>query len=444
MADEDLPIPLEIPWKLVATTQELKAANVPAEVTTISLFMYEPQLESLEAVYPDERLVYLKFTVSISPFFSEPFFGNAARTYLEGGLPVWHVMLDLKVTPNPAVFGGIRPYFHAAAPVHRTMLQSGVVGHEVYEGTSDAVSIGKSASQLHETVSSKTKTKNSQSGGGAAFMIPAPIPIPATVSASSSSTTTTVDSERNVDQFLETTSREASQERRELLSHMTNVENIFTLLNLKHVGSPYLRFCLWPRPLIPLSVSPHEPSLWYSQLLQRRSSGIEGIQEFLAVVVVPKDKGFCVNARLRRLGLLDIPPTPPDYEALHDTLITPADRADISEYLHQLYPTGTSTDELDVDLGLGKDLARAAVVFWNVEPEAVRLLGRAVGPENQSLGNASGEVFWRMYKTNIELRLDFLRAKSRRSWRNRLSSAAWYFSSRSCSTPASRWTPPGR
>jgi hypothetical protein len=39
----------------------------------------------------------------------------------------------------------------------------------------------------------------------------------------------------------------------------------------------------------------------FSQLLARRSSGIEGVQEYTAVIVVPKDEDFCVSARLRRV-----------------------------------------------------------------------------------------------------------------------------------------------
>jgi hypothetical protein len=410
MANGELPIPIEVPWKLASTTQAL--TNEGAEPATVSLFYYEPQLESFALDYPDERLVYFKFTVSISPLrFLEELFPSPDLTGLDNFVPVHHVVLDLKVTPQPHKIGGIRPYFHAAAPLHRSMVQTGVIGYELYEGESDGVSIGKSGSQLHETLSSKTKTKTSQSGAGAVGMIPAPVPMPVSASTSSSASTTTVDSERNVDQFLETTNRDASLERRELLSHTTHVDNVLSLLDAKHVGSPYLRFSLWPRPLLPLAAGPPDAALWYSEILHTRSSGVEGVQEFFALVVAPRDSSFCIHATLHRAGLLDIPPEAPDYLALRDKLPTAEDMSDIDEYLHRTYPTGTPVDELDVDLDLGKDLLRPAVVFWYVEPQVVRLLGRAIGKENQTLGAAQGELFFRLYKTNIELRLEALRAR---------------------------------
>ena len=80
--------------------------------------------------------------------------------------------------------------------------------------------------------------------------------------------------------------RQASEERRELLSHMTRVETVLTLLNAKYVGTPYLSFSLAPQPLQMLSIDASDPNLWFNQLLHRRSSGIEGIQEFTAVLLV--------------------------------------------------------------------------------------------------------------------------------------------------------------
>jgi hypothetical protein len=162
MADEELPIPVEIPWRLAATTQELKSGD--ADEATISLFSFEPDLPTFTSDYPDERIYYFKFVVSVSPI-AEPNggFSDVALSYLENGLPIMLLLLDLKVTPLPSTLGGIRPYFHAAAPLHRTMVESGVVGHEFYEGAAAGVSVGKSGSQMHETVSSKTVTTTDQS-----------------------------------------------------------------------------------------------------------------------------------------------------------------------------------------------------------------------------------------------------------------------------------------
>ena len=64
MADE-LPPPLEIPWRLASTTQPRVAGD--PDQTSISLFYFEPDDDDLTSDYPDERLVYIKITATISP-----------------------------------------------------------------------------------------------------------------------------------------------------------------------------------------------------------------------------------------------------------------------------------------------------------------------------------------------------------------------------------------
>ena len=194
----------------------------------------------------------------------------------------------MKVRKGTGELDTDRPYFHAAAPLRRTMLQSGVVGTDLFEGEANAQFIGKSGSHLHETTDSHSRT--SSSAFGASLLI---------AGISGRTSTTDVTGSRDVTQVADTTTRDASQERRELVSHMTKVENILTLLNAKYVGTPYLSFSLSPQPLQQLSIDSSDPSLWFGQLLQRRSSGIEGVQEFTTVVVVPKGEDFCVTARLR-------------------------------------------------------------------------------------------------------------------------------------------------
>jgi hypothetical protein len=57
--------------------------------------------------------------------------------------------------------------------------------------------------------------------------------------------------------------RQASEERRELISHTTRVENIISLLSAKYVGTPHLSFSVSPQPLQQLSVDPSDPNLWF-------------------------------------------------------------------------------------------------------------------------------------------------------------------------------------
>ncbi len=338
MAEEESLPPLEIPWKLASTTQSL-AAGEPDE-TAISLFIFEPDDEALTGQFPDERLVYLKFTVSISPAAFPANLPPVAGAALGEGVPCFCMQLDLKVRNPSGQIGTIRPYFHAAAPLHRRMIQSGVVGSEQYEGEADGQFVGKSGSQMYETSSSHSRTTSLGASAGVGIG-------PVSIGGSVRRTSTDVNAERAVSQTVDTTSREASQERRELVSHHTRIENVLTLLNAKYVGTPHLRFSLSPQPLQLLSIDPGDPNLWYSQLLQRRSSGIEGLQEFTAVVLAPREEDFCVNARLRRVCVLDNPPGP---FTLDDPFNFNTDLARPLVYLDRNYPPGTPLDDFDVDL----------------------------------------------------------------------------------------------
>jgi hypothetical protein len=355
----ELPVPLEIPWKLAASNQPLVPDG--PKPSTIALYFFQPKMEALDLDYPDEYLVYLKFTVTICPFDSP--WENRIKALLTGGLPVWSFLFELTVTPNPMQSGGFRPFFLAAAPLRRTMIETGIVGAELFEGEANGVAVGKSASQLHETGSSHGDTSTSGWAGSTSWPL-------GTLGFNTQDTSTSASFDRTVTQRVDTTQRDASQERRELLSHRTNVENMLSLLDAKHLGSPYLRFMMRPRPLRPLTVDPSDPNLWYSQLLARRSSGLEGIQEFFAVIAVPRPTNFCIAARAMRIGVFDAPPRPPrpsDFGA--PRIDDPTSVARMENYLRTLYPPGTPLEELDIDImppAEAPNLPRPAITHWNV------------------------------------------------------------------------------
>jgi hypothetical protein len=107
MADEDtLPPPLEIPWRLASTT--LPFSNGEADQTSITLFTHIPDDDVLTAKFPDERLVYIKITASISPA-SFPIIPPFPSGALGEGIPVYHMLLDLKVRKKSGETGTIRP-----------------------------------------------------------------------------------------------------------------------------------------------------------------------------------------------------------------------------------------------------------------------------------------------------------------------------------------------
>ena len=391
----ELPLPIELPWKLAATTQHL-LPDGPAD-TTLALYYYQPTLESIAADYPDDYLVYLKFTVSISPI-SIVILGKSLVDLFSGGLPVYGFLLDLTVTPNPARNGGFRPFFLSAAPLRRAMIETGMIGVEQYEGEANGVAVGKSASQLHESGSSHADTTTSGVSGSNSWAL-------GSLGFSTQDTSTTTSFDRSVTQRVDTTQRMASEERRELTSHHTNVENVLSLLDAKHLGSPYLRFMLRPRPLRALAADPGDPNLWYHQFLTRRSSGLEGIQEFFAVIAVPRGTNFCIEAHAVRFGVLDIPPTPPkrgDFGA--PSGISAETR--MHRFLSTIYPPGTPLEELDVDIMPPEDaptLLRPAIGGWMVHTHNVVALVLSTTTTWQNL-----TVRWYPYKTRDEVWRDMV------------------------------------
>jgi hypothetical protein len=396
-ADELLP-PIEIPWKLAATTQPLSAGE-PAE-TALSLFFFEPDDATLTSLLPDDKLVFVKFTASISPASFPAELSRVAASFLGEGIPCLHILLDLKIRNAAGDVGTIRPYFHAAAPLNRRMVQTGVVGVDAYEGESEGLAIGKSGSQMNESLRSHSNTLTASASAG--FSVG-----PFSAGGSVRNTTTDVASDRAVSQVVDTTNREASEERRELVSHMTRVENIISLLSAKYVGTPHLSFSVSPQPLQQLSVDPSDPNLWFQQLLARRSSGIEGIQEFTAVLVVPKGTDFCINARLRRVCVLDSPPGPFSLdERFTGTLLQFARMVD---YLNNTFPVGTPLEELDIDIigGLTSGTFKRPVVeLWGLRLLESLVVASVVSPGASAGVSQRGSA---NYKHFLEVWLDTLR-----------------------------------
>ena len=405
MADPitELP-PLDIPWQLASTTQPL-AAGEPAE-TALSLFFFEPDDATLSARFPGQRLVFVKLTASVGPAAFPASLSRVAAAFLGEGIPCMHLLLDLKVSDGAHTPDSVRPYFHAAAPLNRRMVQTGVVGGDAYEGEAESQAFGKSGMQMRESLRSHSSSTTAGASAGIGIG-------PISIGGSVSNTTTDVASSRALSQVVDTTARQASQERRELLSHTTNVENIISLLRAKYVGTPHLSFSLSPQPLQQLSIDPSDPNLWFQQLLARRSSGIEGVQEFTAVVLVPQGTSFCLSARLRRVCLLDTPPGPFTLdERFNGTLLQFGRLVDL---LHTNFPVGTALEDLDIDIlgGLANagGFKRPVIEGWGLRLAESLVIASVVSPGTTEGVAAAGRA---NYKHFLEVWLDTLKAEYER------------------------------
>jgi hypothetical protein len=350
MAEVDLTVPIDIPWQLLSR----RGPDSAEDPTSIATFIYVPQLAELDEEYPDDRLIYFKFSVSVFPFRLDLPRFSPLNVLDEAVAPVWRMAFDVEITPAKEVPRSLKPYFLSGSPTRRALVETGVVGDYATEGESDEVAVGRSGGHFIEGFHSTTKTRKFGIGGalGAGGLL-GPVAIGGIIGGSYSRSTTSISGGREVSEQLDTTNRQASEERKELLSHMTNVSNVLTLLTGSLVGTSKLHFSVWPPPLRPLSVDPNDENLWYAQLLTRRSSGIEGMQDFFAVAVVPRGKGFCLVENLRRVSVLEAPlPDPPvQPSVLFDRFnFNLNDFTKVFVYLDGKYPEGTPLEELDVSV----------------------------------------------------------------------------------------------
>ena len=99
------------------------------------------------------------------------------------------------------------------------------------------------------------------------------------------------------------------------------------------------------------------------------------------MLVIPKGTDFCINARLRRVCLLDSPPGPFVLERSTGSLLQ---FARMVNYLDDTFPIGTPLEELDIDIigGLTSGTFRRPVVaLWGLRlgEELVVASGRLAG-----------------------------------------------------------------
>lgn len=177
------------------TTEVWTARGLRTFYTVFGIELHSRRVQIVgSTLHPDEafmvrvmRLVYIKVTVSISPasFPITPPFPSGA---LGEGIPVYHMLLDLKVRRKSGETGTIRPYFHAAAPLKRRMIQSGVVGHEIFEGEASGQFMGKSGSEMPEALDSESRTTSMSASLGVGVGIG-----PVSIGASGSVRTTSTD-----------------------------------------------------------------------------------------------------------------------------------------------------------------------------------------------------------------------------------------------------------
>lgn len=297
----ELTYPQEIPWRLLTTSRDMMDADMedrdfPVKwKSSMSVFFHEPELAP--EVAGNRKIVYLKTVCSITGYqVDENELGvevekpkewdtrvyNNFHQMIRDYYPCYGALLHFAVFPSERTRNLNKfPFIIDFEPKKREMFEVVTETGEVMSRSLHALKVntGGTSTTSMETIdvdkgwSLKAEAKVDKVGGG----------LQLGSNYESGYKALTQGQNVNMRQI------DASQEAKETLSHTTNLQQMYQLLDSYHLGTNRALFVVMPRPHIvdqELSVT-NGP---------RR---LEGIQEFFFVVAMPADaKGFCVVAQL--------------------------------------------------------------------------------------------------------------------------------------------------
>lgn len=347
-------LPIDIPWKRIAISEDMidpvacDRELPPRWMSSVAVFAYEPPEDQQRT--DDFRVSYLKVSCSITGFQSgdprlsprdreinirkwlgrskwtnadlKERLGEAAAAYY----PCNGAILEVVVAPHPddkRFTLAEYPYFSDFDPKKRELYEVVTeTGETMSRSLEDvAVRLGQTTLQSHEVRDSTTLAGelagaygNAQTGGQLS------------AKGSASNTSGTTDLSQQGTENIRTT--DGAREARETFSHTTQLSQLYHQLDSYHLGTNRAAFFVLPRPHVVQS-----PSTFVNGPRE-----IEGVQEFMLVVVRPKEmETFCVEAYLETAHLtgkpiydwdsteilLNLPVSSPDNTIRTSSAITP-------------------------------------------------------------------------------------------------------------------------
>ena len=300
MSIQTLAPPLDITWTRMAFARDMVDTDFgdftfgPRWRSSLAVYYYRVLEEETADTYPNSRIVYLKFTCSITGYNPSETLAKSKKVAEESGAlddlqrSTWEVVaasgwsskywpclgaiMQLAVYPSDAtgVAPDDYPYILDFEPKKREMYEAVTEGGEFLSGSTEKTEITKGNTSV-------SGTEFGGKVGGSLFGIGA------SASAKHSSSDTTIN------QNTTDTSREA----RETLSRTTQSSQMYQLFNGYHLGSNRAMFVIAPRPHI---VSGQDQTDFNLVDGERK---LEGVQEVFVVVHLPKSlPGFCIQAGL--------------------------------------------------------------------------------------------------------------------------------------------------
>lgn len=340
-------LPVDIPWRRIAFSQDMMDPvacdrNLPLRFrSSVAVFAYEPPADQQRT---DDFLVsYLKVACTITGYQPSDAeirirerLGRSGWTredkneYLQSVVGRYYAcygaMLEVVVAPHPDDKFPLAsyPYFADFDPKKRELYEMVSETGEVMSRSLEDVNVrlGQTTLQSHE-VRDKTNLGAAISGsyGGV------------TASGTVANESGTTDLSTQGTENIRTT--DAAREGRETFSHTTQISQLYHQLDSYHLGTNRAVFFVLPRP--------HTAQSPLTFVNGPRE--IEGVQEFMLVVVRPKEvETFCVEAYLETAHLTHDPI--PDYgetvRPLSLTIDAPITENDDRSYLNPVTKSGSS------------------------------------------------------------------------------------------------------
>lgn len=336
MALNLLALPVDIPWQLIATSEDMYAISADDPLpskwrSSVGVYSYEPVPDPDQPADPNETTTYLKVVASVTGYQPDGpeidssvlngQYGTAvidnindvAATYF----PAYSALLQVAVYPqgtpnvpdstegNGGNGGGWAildyPYFADFEPKKRELIELVTdTGESLTQSASD-INVRKGTTSVDQTENVNIDRGGSfglnvntpYGGGGFTYSHQQDVGSTGSLSTSAVNVVTT----------------DASREKRETYSHQTNLSQLYHLLDSYHAATN--------RAVFFLNARPHLKDSPYTFVNGPRY--LEGVQEFFLVVRRPKTMpSFCVKAVLETAHLRETDVTVTTGDTVYD------------------------------------------------------------------------------------------------------------------------------
>lgn len=267
MATSALSLPVDVPWKRLAISQDMYATSadklnpriygfLDEWRTSLSVFFYEPDPDPTDT--SGEVTTFLKLVASITGYHV---YGDIilpkGTIHFDEFYPTFCAVAQIAVFPDTGEWPLEQfPYFTDFQPKTRELVETQTATGEQVTQTAEPLNVTKSTTNTYSQVSENYV--------------------------------------KQVTGVTETTITDASRQKRETTAYSTNLSQMYHLLESYHSGTNRAVFLTTARPHLVDSV--------YTFVNGPRR--LEGIQEFFLVVRRPKEMtGICVNAELETASL---------------------------------------------------------------------------------------------------------------------------------------------